>query len=229
MNASWHSRSPPVYSSQGLRTRGELAWDISWTCTNLPSHGEVDSLMSGMLLSYSALLLLSSHFVACTSPVPLPLTMKQRIYEYYLVFPNPLSCAISSIPWEASLQFFTLMQTSEGWKDCSILFLSCWHSYSPGKTNSDQCSSQGCVLTDVLAPAFKETPSSLKTTKKEASKDMSTPPQHNIPCSLQTIVTEKSALTRLKEDIEVNSAGFPRKNRLLQYGRGIFFLNGRYV
>jgi len=46
---------------------------------------------------------------------------------------------------------------------------------------------------------------------------------------LQTVVTEKSALTRYKEDIEVNSAGFPRKKKLLQQGKYIFFLNDRYV
>lgn len=46
---------------------------------------------------------------------------------------------------------------------------------------------------------------------------------------LQKIVTEKSAQTRFKEDTEVDSAEFPRKNRFLQHGRDIFFLNGRYV
>jgi len=38
------------------------------------------------------------------------------------------------------------------------------------------------------------------------------------------MVTEKSALTRFKEDLEVNSAGFPRKSRFFYHGREILFL-----
>lgn len=68
MNASWWSLSCLMYSSHGLRTHRDF--DMRWACISLPSCGELDALMPGIFFSYSALLLLSIHFVVCTKVPP---------------------------------------------------------------------------------------------------------------------------------------------------------------
>lgn len=83
VNASWWSLSCPMHSSHGLRTHRDF--DMRWACTNVPSCGELDSLMSGVFFSYSSLLLLFSYFICTKIP---PLITRQRMYESYLVFPK---------------------------------------------------------------------------------------------------------------------------------------------
>lgn len=103
-----------------------------------------------------------------------PLITRQRMYEFYLVFPKSsllhnILCKLGCISAVPSLLWRHLRD------EIISSFLNCWHSQSPGKTDSDQCSLQECTLTGILAPAFKETPSSPKTTKKRSSKDESIP------------------------------------------------------
>lgn len=119
---------------------------MRWASTNLPSCGELDSLMPGIFFPYSAHLLLSSHFAVCTEAP----SINNKAEDVWILSGFPQILPITQYPLQSRrhlCSFFILVKVAEGWNNFFILKLLTfieprqdWHrSMQPTRVHTHRC------------------------------------------------------------------------------------------